>query len=188
MASLLIKFRDDAKILSELFQVKGKCANIKNRPLYDPFMRVALQLLALSFLVCVDSSCKTQPTGEGYVSEKTPIEIQGGKPVTIEIYSLSGNGENQVGVRCSPEAWSSLTNSTESITVRLKSSDKRSTQIGGISPGGGRLWPVESFHYLFYISGEYHTKASVEITFPNAPLGVTPAEIIVCKTPADTGP
>jgi Flp pilus assembly protein TadD len=33
----LIKFRDDAKILSELFQVKGKCANIKNRPLYGQF-------------------------------------------------------------------------------------------------------------------------------------------------------
>jgi hypothetical protein len=39
---------------------------------------------------------------------------------------------------------------------------------------------------LFYIGGNRGAKASVEITFPNAPSGLTHAEIIVGKTPADT--
>jgi hypothetical protein len=150
-------------------------------------MNTTWQLAAVFVLACIVSSCASQPPGERFVRQKIPVEIQSGKPVTIEIRSLSGNGENHVGIRCSPEVWNTLTNSTKSLTVRLISSNKKGTNIGGISPGSGRRWPIESFHYLFYISGEYHAKASVEITFPNAPAGVTRAEIIVCKTPADTG-
>jgi hypothetical protein len=132
-------------------------------------------------------SCGKMPPDVQFVCQKIPIEIQRGKPVIIEIHSLSGNGANHVGIRCSPEVWNVLTNGTNVISVQLKSSNKPNTNIGGISPGGGRLWPIELFHYLFYIGGEYHAKASVEITFPNAPEGTTSAEIIVCKTPADTG-
>jgi hypothetical protein len=150
-------------------------------------MKMAWQLAVVSVLVCIVSSCAPQPSSERFVRQKIPIEIQSGKPVTVEIHSLSGNGENDVGIRCSPDVWNALTNGTKSITVRLKSSDKKGTQIGGISPGSGRRWPIESFHYLFYIGGEYHAKASVEITFPNAPAEATRAEIIVDKTPADTG-
>jgi hypothetical protein len=126
-----------------------------------------------------------------FVRQKMPIDIQSGKPFTIEISSLSGNGVNDIGIQCTPEVWNTLTNSGKNVEVRLKSSNKPKTQIGGIdtaSSGTAFLGYITNVHYLFYISGEYHAKASVEITFPNAPPGTTHAEIIVCKTPIDTEP
>ena len=153
-------------------------------------MKIAWQLAAVSLLACLFSSCASQPSGERFVSQKIPIEIQSGKTVTVEI-RVSGNGPNDVGIRCSPEVWNALTNGTKTITVRLKSSNIKGAEIYGIHPGGsaaGFLYLISDVHYLFEIYGAYHAKASVEITFPNAPSGVTPAEIIVCKTPADTGP
>lgn len=133
------------------------------------------------------ASCGPQPPDVQFVRQKIPIQIQKGKPVTVAIHSLSGNGDNHIGLRCSPDVWNALVKGADSISVRLKSSDKAKTSIGGISPGSGRLWPLESFHYLFFIGGEHRAKALVEITFSNAPPGTTKAEIIVCKTPADTG-
>jgi len=135
-------------------------------------------------MVCVFSEVQ-------FVHQKIPIDIQSGKPVTIEISSLSGNGVNDVGIQCAPEVWNALTNGKKTVEVQLKSSDKPKTEIGGIDPassGTAFLGYITNVHYLFYISGEYHAKASVEITFPNAPPGTTHTEIIVCKTPADTGP
>ena len=126
-----------------------------------------------------------------FVRQKIPVEIQKGKPFTIEIHSLSGNGVNDVGIRCSSDVWNTLTNGTKAVEVRLKSSNDPSTQIGGVDPassGTAFLGYIPNVHYLFYISGQYRAKASVEITFLNAPEGTTTAEIIVCKTPADTGP
>jgi hypothetical protein len=153
-------------------------------------MRVVLQFFTASFLMCIFSSCGPQPSGEQYVRQKIPIEIQSGKTVSIE-FNLSGNGPNDVGIRCKPEVWNVLTNGAKTIIVRLKSSDNKNTEVSAVNPGGnaaGFLYLIPDVHYLFEIAGEYHAKASVEITFPNAPSGVTPAEIIVCKTPADTGP
>jgi hypothetical protein len=154
-------------------------------------MKTAWQLAAVCVLACICSSCASEPPDVQFVRQRIPVEIQRGKSLTIEIHSLSGNGVNDVGIRCSPEVWNALTNSTKAIEVRLKSSNKPSTQIGGVNPGSSGtafLGYIPNVHYLFYISGEYRAKASVEIAFPNAPAGVTPAEIIVCKTPADTGP
>jgi hypothetical protein len=150
-------------------------------------MKIAQQLMGAFIIASGLSSCERQPPEVQYVRQKIPIEIQSGKPVTIEII-LSGYGENQVGIRCSPEIWNVLAKEPKAIEVKLKSSDKPNTKIGGISPGSGKRWPIESFHYLFYIYGEYNAKASVEITFPNAPPGKTRAEIIVDKTPIDTKP
>lgn len=143
--------------------------------------------MMLSVPACISLSSASQPPDVQFVREKIPVQIQRGKPLTIEIDPLSGNGANHVGIRSPPGVWNALTNGTNMISVQLKSSNKPNTNIGEISPGGGRLWSIESFHYLFYIGGEYHAKASVEITFSNAPEGITSAEIIVCKTPADTG-
>jgi len=154
-------------------------------------MKNVWQIAVVSVLVWTLTSCGPQPPEVQFVRQKIPIEIQNGTPATIEISSLSGNGVNDVGIRCSPEVWNALTNGTKTIAVRLKSSDKPKTEIGGVDPassGTAFLGYIPNVHYLFYISGEYHTKASVEITFPNAPPGTTHAEIIVCKTPADTGP
>ncbi len=153
-------------------------------------MKTAWQLAAVSVLVCICSSCAPQPPDVQYVRQRIPIEIQRGKPVIIEIHSLSGNGVNDVGIRCTPEIWNALTNGTNTISVRLKSSNKPHTKIGGVDPGSSGtafFGYIPNVHYLFYIVGEYRAKASVEITFQNVPAGVTWAEIIVGKTPADTG-
>jgi hypothetical protein len=152
-------------------------------------MKAAWRLSAVSVLVCVFSSCGPQPPDVQFVLQKIPVEIQRGKPLTIEIHSLSGNGVNCVGIRCSPEVWSMLTNSPQSIEVRLKSSNEPRTQIGGVDPSShatGFLEYLTNVHYLFYVQGEHRAKASVEIIFPNAPEETTSAEIIVGKTPIDT--
>ena len=153
-------------------------------------IKIVWQFLMVPVALFIFTSCAPQPPSVQFVRQKIPIAIQEGKSLTVEIQSLSGNGVNDVGIRCSPETWSVLTNSPNAIRVRLKSSNKPRTEIGGVMPGSdgtGFLPLVPNVHYLFYISGQYHAKASVEITFPNAPEGVTSAEIIVGKTPADTG-
>jgi hypothetical protein len=137
------------------------------------------------------AACQQQPAhppGEAYIHQKFPIEIEGGKAITVEI-RLSGSAANDVGIRCSPETWHALTNSAKAIDVTLKSSSKTRTHIYGadVKFGGAYfLGYVTNVHYLFEISGERHAKASVEIKFPTAPPGVTHAEIIVGKTPEDT--
>ena len=155
-------------------------------------MKIVWQLVTVSLMVCASSSCTMTPDQQ-FVREKIPIEIQSGKPVTVEIRSLSGNGWNHVGIRCSPDVWRKLLDGDNSIAVRLTSS-KNGTEIINFSPGGYKfspegykLWPVDSFYYLFEIGGEYRARASVEITFKSAPEGVTHAEMLVLNTPADTG-
>jgi hypothetical protein len=153
-------------------------------------MKIAWQLAAISVLACVFTLSGTQAPDVQFVRQRIPVEVQRGKPITIEIHSLSGNGVNDVGIRCAPEVWNALTNGIGSIGVHLKSSNKPGTKIGGVDPGSGGtafLGYVPNAHYLFYISGKYRAKASVEITFPNAPAEAARAEIIICKTPSDTG-
>ena len=133
------------------------------------------------------SWCKAS-TDSQYVREKKPIAIHSGKPLIVKIDSLSGNGWNEVGIRCSPGIWKSLMGEKATIDVRVLSSSKDGTAVTNIAPGDHKLWPVESYYYLFSISGKYGANASVEITFPSASQGgVTSAEIIVLKTPSDTG-
>jgi hypothetical protein len=151
-------------------------------------MKTAQQLAAACVLACIVSSCAAQPPGEEFVHQKIPIEIQSGKTVTVEIH-LSYNGPDDVGIRCPPEVWNALTNGTRGITARLKSSDDKNTKIYGVNPGGAGgyfLNRIPNVYYLFEIHGGNKAKASVEITFPNAPAGITHAEIIVGKTPEET--
>jgi hypothetical protein len=113
-------------------------------------MKTAFQLVAVSALACIFSSCASRPPGEAFfVRQKIPIEIQVGKSATIEIRSFGGGRENRVAIRCSPEVWNALTNGTKTIAVQLVSSNK-ATQISGILLGSG---PIESLHYLFSIWG-----------------------------------
>jgi len=151
-------------------------------------MKIALRLAAVSVLACIFSSCASHPPDEAFfVRQKIPIEIQSGKPVTIEIRTPSPSGESEVGIRCSPEVWNALTNGTGSITVQLISSNKKGIQIARIPPGYDAQCPIKSFYDLFYLYGMYQffPRATVQITFPNAPSGVTHAEIFVCRTPRD---
>jgi hypothetical protein len=151
-------------------------------------MKIARRIAAILVLVGLFSwypASYQMPPDEQYIRQLIPIEIQNGKPVTIEISSLSGNGGNDVGIRCSPDVWQAL-GGKDNIAVRLMSSNKQGAKIADLGPADYKLWPVESFYYLFSIGGEYRASASVEITFRGAPEGVTHAKIIVFKTPADT--
>jgi hypothetical protein len=147
-------------------------------------MKIAWTVAPLLGLACIFASCASQPSGERFVLQKIPIEIQSGKGIEVQMRTTGGN---EVGIRCSPEAWNTLTNSAQSVTARLISSNKKGTFIYDIRPGAGKMWPIESFHYLFQIYGEYRAKALVEITFGNVAPGVTHVELIVCKHPADFG-
>jgi hypothetical protein len=149
-------------------------------------MKLAWKTIAISAMVCLFSWCKASDDAR-YIRQQSPIEIQTGKTVTVYIRSLSGNGWNEVGIRCSPDICNKLLEGKDKITVRLVSSNKNGTKIINVSPDGHKLWPVDSFHYLFSIGGEYRANASVEISFPSAPEGVTHADLIVLKTPSDTG-
>jgi hypothetical protein len=151
---------------------------------------IGLQLMAALVAMSVLSSCGRQPPGERFVREVIPVVIEKDQPVVVEIRSLSV-GLNNVGIRCPIEVWTTLTNSAKGITVHLKSSSVPDTQIGGIDTASGGtsfIGYIPNAHYLFYISGEPGANATVEITFPNAPRSATGAEIIVCKTPAETEP
>jgi hypothetical protein len=147
-------------------------------------MKIAWQIAALSVMLSL--GCKELGDAR-FIRQQIPIEIQSGKPVTIEIRSLSGNGWNEVGIRCTPDVWQKL-DAKNNFAVRLISSDEKGTEVSYVSPSDDyKLWPVESFYYLFSIDGKYRADASVEITFKSAPEGVTHAEILVLKTPSDTG-
>jgi len=133
------------------------------------------------FLLICTSCTRREP----YVHQRIPIEIQqSSQVVTIEIRSLYG-GVQDVGIQCSPEVWNTLTNNAKNnIAVQLKSSDQKDTQIYTNSLGlkGTFCDRVTNVHYLFGIAGEHNAKASVEITFPNAPREGVSADIIVCNT------
>jgi len=153
-------------------------------------MRITWQFVMFSSLTCLLSSCAPLTPEEHFVRQKISIEIHSDKTVTVEIHHLSGYGWNDVGIRCSPEIWNTLTNGTKNFTVKLIASNKNDTKIAGVSLVSGDpyfLGRVPNVHYLFLIGGEYKANATVEITFPNTPTETTHAEIIVGKTPADTG-
>jgi hypothetical protein len=149
-------------------------------------MKLAWKAIVVSAVVCLFSWCMASDDAR-YIRQRSSIEIQEGKPVTVYIRSLSGNGWNEVGIRCSPDVCTKLLEGKDKITARVVSSNKNGTKIIDVSPDDHKLWPVDSFHYLFSIGGEYRANASVEISFPNSPEGVTHAELIVLKTPSDTG-
>ena len=149
-------------------------------------MRIALRIGLIFVVTCLFPLCEA--SGEmRYIRQQIPIEIRSGTPIAIKFRSLSGNGWNEVGVRCSPAVWQSLASDKSGVAVHLISSNKEGTKIIDVSPDEHKLWPVESFHYLFSIGGKYGATASVEITFQNAPPGITHADIVVLKTPSDTG-
>jgi hypothetical protein len=151
-------------------------------------MKRHLQLGIVLVAGGVVSSCASRAAGESsFIREAIPIEIQHGKPVTIEIHTRSPGGKSEVGIRCSPEVWNTLTNGTEAISIELVSSNKKNVQVFKIHSGYDAACPVKSFYDLCYLYGMNHQfpKATVRIHFPNAPAGITRAEILVCRTSAD---
>jgi hypothetical protein len=159
----------------------------RTRPVWTWFAFIMAAIGAIAAILWAFLGGKMTPEQQ-YVRQKIPVEIESGKPVTVEI-NLSGNGVNDVAIKCPPEVWNALMRPTKAIEVRLTSSDHPKTAIGGVDPTSGGtafIGSLPNVHYLFYVYGEQNAKASMEITFPDAPPGTTRAEIIVGKTPADT--
>ena len=117
------------------------------------------------------SSCGEMSPEEHYIKEAIPIQIQRSKPITVKI-RVSGNGVNDVGIRCSPQVWNVLLRSKHVIEVSLKSTDQDAVTIAEIDPGSGGtafIAALPNVHYLFYIYGRPNASATVEISFLNAP-------------------
>ena len=153
-------------------------------------MRTVWPMSLVILVACSLLSCSKQIAGEEYMREKIPIQIQAGKTVTVSL-TLSGNGPNDVGIRCTPELWGALFNDKKPMEVRVRSSDYQGTRIYGVNPGGtpaGLLYVIPHVYYLFEITGDINSNATLDIIFPNAPQNAANAEIIVSKTPADCGP
>lgn len=150
-------------------------------------MKMAPKTIAALGMVSLFSWGCAASSDAQYVRQRIPIEIRSGTPAVVRIHSLSGNGWNEVGIRCSPDVLKTLLGGKDKLGLRLLSSSKNGTEIVNASPDDHKLWPVDSFHYLFAVGGAYRAEATVEIMFPTAPEGVTKAEIIVLKTPSDTG-
>jgi hypothetical protein len=140
-------------------------------------------------VLCFCSSCATSPPGESaLVLQRIPIEIQSGKPITVEIRVRSSGGQSEVGIRCPPEVWKTLTNGNSGIKVRLLSSNTNRAKIATIPIGYDSYNRIKSMHDLFYLNGMYRLfpRVTVEITFPAAPAGTTHAEILVCRMATDS--
>lgn len=147
-------------------------------------MKLAAQLVVVGISLWVLSSCMSPD--EQYIAETIPVKIQGADPVTVDIRSLSGGSPNEVGIRCGPDVWNLIMADKSGFSVRLVSTDKACTNISGVSPGGGMLWPAVRGYHLFHIGGRRGARATVQIKFPATLTGITNAELIVMKTPADT--
>jgi hypothetical protein len=148
-------------------------------------MKLAAQLIIVGVSIWALSSCMS-PDAQ-YIAQTIPVKIQGTEPVTVEIRSLSGGSPNEVGIRCGPDVWNLIMADKSGFSVRLVSTDKEGTNISDVSPGGGMLWPVVRGYHLFHIGGRRGARATVQIKFPATLRGITNAEVIVMKTPADTG-
>ena len=152
-------------------------------------MKITWKLAAYFGLTYVCASCASRPLSENsFILERIPIEIQRGKPVIFTIRARSPGGLSEVGVRCSLDVWNTLTNGPGYVNVKLLSSNTQLAEVTGIPPGYGAFSPVSSFHDLFWMKGLYRLfpRATVQITFPNAPSGVTHAEVFVCRMPTDS--
>jgi hypothetical protein len=135
-------------------------------------------------LLFVLASCVSTST-DRFALKRIPIEIEAGKPIDVQ---LRLTGDNEVALECSPELWHSLTSGDRSVTARLVSSSRSNSKVGEFHPGKEYIvWGIPDWHYLFRVAGEYHARVKVEITFPNAPAGITKAYIILGKIPSDFG-
>ena len=150
-------------------------------------IKIVRYLIAASFLASILASCERRGV-DWLILEKKPIEIQKGKPTVVELNGFNGNGPNDVGIRCAPEAWKQLTNCPSPVVVALKSSKYPGASIYNASVftvGEGRSYDIPGFRHLFEIWTGPQDKAVIEVTFSNAPAGSLQAEIVVCRANCD---
>jgi hypothetical protein len=123
------------------------------------------------------------------IRERIPIAVNDSKPITFVVHARSPGGVATVGIRCSPEAWNSLTGGTGQVKVQLISSRWNGVKIREETPTRhGAPDSDASYYTLFSLLGNYHlfSKVKVQITFPSAPPEVTHAVILVFRMPADS--
>src|ERR1041385_9193387 len=88
-------------------------------------MKTFWQMCLIILTGCVLSSCATGRSIEEKrigIREKIPIEIQGGRPVTLTLHTRGPGGVAAVSIHCSPEVWKSLTGGNGDFEVQLVSS------------------------------------------------------------------
>ena len=122
--------------------------------------------------------------------------VQQGKPVNVEIRVRTEG--NTLSIRCSPEVWHALVNSTNTTTIQIETS--KGAAVYSVKPGwlvrrpaseGGELRPagtaflIPNAQYLCWIYAKHRGKATVRNVFPNGPKEPAPAEIIVEKALPD---
>jgi len=156
----------------------------------SPNMKTIWQLCTICLTVCILSSCATAPSNfDAMVQERISIQIHDSKPVTFVIHTRSPGGVATVGIRCSPEVWSSLTGSNGQFKCQLISSRWKGVKIRQEAPVRHEDPGSDTSYYtLFSLLGNYQlfSKARVEITFPNTPAEVAHAEILVFRMPTDS--
>ena len=127
-------------------------------------------------------SCKEEPQREKFVLQRIPVEIRAHKPLTVRVTNLSGNGANDVGVRCSSEEWAQLTNGTRAFTARLRSPTDGQVNIGGIdlfSSGTAFMGRLTNTHYMFYLTGQSGSAATIDVQFPCDEIELVHAEVLM---------
>jgi hypothetical protein len=139
--------------------------------------------LALVVATIALFSCAKE-TNEPFVHQKIPIVVESEKITTIQMKQLVG--DHMVGIQCSSQVWSALTNSPQNVSVQIKNSDNKEFHIFAIQPAlkGTTCDQVPETRYLFAISGVGN--ATVEIKFPKLSIDHFDAEMVVCKTPEET--
>jgi hypothetical protein len=148
------------------------------------FWQICLIILTGQILLSCATGRSSQEKRIG-VREKIPIKIQGDKPLTVTLHTRSPGGVAAVAIHCSPEIWKSLTGGNGDFKVQLVSSRwNRAT----IRSERGDHWATDDYYVLFCLLNNYQafTKIKVQITFPNAPPGITPAEIVAFRMPTDS--
>ena len=138
-------------------------------------INLAITLFVLSCLSC--------GRNDPYVYQRTPIVIGSEKVVAIEMRCLKGT--HVVGIHCQTQAWNALTNCKQGIKVSIKSTDNPALLLPvQLGYKGSTCDQIDDTHYLFSVQARGNLV--VEIVFPNMPAEASPADIIVCKTPAQT--
>lgn len=151
-------------------------------------MKTFWQIYLMILTGCILSSCATSRSTEEKrigVREKIPIEIQGGRPVTVTLHTRSPGGVAAVAIRCSPEVWKSLTGGNDDFKIQLVSS--RWSHVT-IRKEKGDHWATQDYYVLFCLLDNYRPfeKVKVQIVFPNAPPGIIHADIDAFRMPTDS--
>ena len=122
-------------------------------------MKFTLLISLLLSAGLVNSSCSMIFPPRDYVREEVPVRFLPNEKVSFQIHSLSGNGVNIVGLRCSPIVWRSLTNGFSRFEVRLIPPTSKGVQVGAVKLGG--IGPTGRPYGMLYVIPDTDRKSVV---------------------------